>query len=131
MQFHENILEPHLFHGDFRVEAPLQLPFEIGMPMTRDDTGASTGHLLTDYVIEPKRRGQCVTAVNMQTHHGFLERIELAGPGDIALADYDDPVRDPLEIRDYMRGEQHRTRFVRRRIAPPATVPVAQPKGGL
>jgi hypothetical protein len=30
-----------------------------------------------------------------------------------------------------MRGEQHRTRFVRRRIAPPATVPVAQPKGGL
>src|ERR1700678_645724 len=116
MQFHENILEPHLFHGDLRVEALFQLLFEIRVPMTRDDACTSTGDLLTDHVIEPERRGQCVTSVNMQTHHSFLERIELAGPGDMALTDYDDPVRDPLEIRDYMRGEQHRPPFVRRDV---------------
>ena len=52
--------------------------------------------------------GQAVRTVQMQADNGFLQRIQFALPIQPAFLEDPDAVRQPFDVRDDVRGEDHR-----------------------
>src|SRR6187455_885409 len=112
MQLQENVLEPERLDVDGAVESFRKGIGFRGLPLgDRRNRGVAVD-ARRQRVGNRKIAWQRRARTDVQADDGLLERVEIALPVQAAVLDDPDLVRGPLEIGDYVRGEQHRAILV-------------------